>query len=88
MTDPHYALYYCLFTFFNCGLNGWQSTVRPPQITDELQAQMSALLAEGMPYTEVASVVGKSEYFVRKYCPGQSQWTPQSCGAWAQVVRI
>jgi hypothetical protein len=30
---------------------------------------MSALLAEGMPYTEVASVVGKSEYFVRKSVP-------------------
>lgn len=60
---------------------------RPREVTDELLARMRALLAEGMPYTEVASVIGRSEYFVRKYCPGQSQWTPATAGGWAAVVR-
>lgn len=58
-----------------------------PQITDELLARMRAMLAEGMPFTEVASVIGRSEYFVRKYCRGESQWTPVTCGGWAAVAR-
>lgn len=57
------------------------------QITPELRARMSALLAEGMPYTEVASVIGKSEFFVRKYCPGESQWDCVMAGSWAAVAR-
>lgn len=60
---------------------------RPREINDELLARMRAMLAEGMPYTEVASVIGRSEYFVRKYCPGESRWTPTTAGGWAAVAR-
>lgn len=60
---------------------------RPREITDAQLVEMRAMLAEGMPFTEVASVIGRSEFFVRKYCRGESQWTPAQCGAWASVAR-
>lgn len=60
---------------------------RPREITDEQLTFMRARLAEGMPYTEVASIIGRSEFFVRKYCRGESHWTPTMSGSWAAVTR-